>query len=101
MVTKDRAAEGDVGTFGAAAPGDAAVLLAQEGAGLGRASGSLAQDGGQVDVAVAGRAVAFLLGCRLLDARGKTGPGGEVPGGWEAGHVSADLSEDSHRRWPG
>ena len=45
----------------AAAPGDAPVPLAEEGVGLGGARGGVAEDAGQVGVAVPGGAVAFLL----------------------------------------
>ena len=72
-------------------------LLAEEGVGLGGARGGVAQHGGQVGVAVAGGALAFLLPRGFLDARGQPGPGGQVPGGGEAGHVGADLGEDHIR----
>ena len=94
---QDRAAQGDDGAFGAAAAGDPPVFLAEEGVGLGGARGGVAQYGGQVGVAVPGGALAFLLARRLADAGGQPGPGGQMPGGGEPGHVGADLSEDHVR----
>jgi len=58
---EDGAAGGDDRAFGAAAAGDAPVPFAEEGVSFGGAGGGVAQDGGQVGVAVAGGALAFLL----------------------------------------
>jgi hypothetical protein len=58
---EDGSADGDNGALGAAAAGDAPVLVPEEGVGLGGARGGVAQYGGQVGVAVAGGALAFLL----------------------------------------
>src|SRR5215472_12472274 len=71
---QDGAADGDDGALGAAAAGDAPVSFAEEGVGLGGSGGGVAQDGGQVGVAVPGRAFAFLLPGRFLDARCQPGP---------------------------
>jgi hypothetical protein len=49
---QDGAADGDVGFAGAAAAGDPPVALAEEGVGAGGAEGGLAEDPGQVAVAV-------------------------------------------------
>jgi hypothetical protein len=51
----------------AAAFGDASVAFTQEGVGLAGGGGRLAEDAGQVGVAVAGGVAAFLLTGRLFD----------------------------------
>ena len=66
---QDRTAGDDDGAFGAAMAGDAPVLVPGERAGLGGARGGVTKEGGQLGVAVAGGALAFLLPGRFLDAR--------------------------------
>ena len=78
----------------AAAAGDPPVALAEEGVGPGGSDGGLAEDAGQVGVAVAGGAVAFLLPGGFLDAWRVLRPGDQVAGGGEPGHVQADLGDD-------
>ena len=78
----------------AAAAGDAPVAFAEEGVGPAGADGGLAEDAGQVAVAVPGRAVALLLAGGVVDAGCELRPGHQVPGGGEAGHVHPDLGDD-------
>ena len=87
-------ADGHDGFLAAAAAGDAPVPLAQEGVGAARRGGSVAEDPGQVAVAVAGGVLAFLLPGGFLDAGGELGPGDQVPGGGEPPHVGPDLGQD-------
>ena len=56
---QDRAADRDDGLLLAPPPGDPPVALAEEGVGLPGGDGGLAQDPGQVGVAVPGRAAAL------------------------------------------
>ena len=79
--------------LGAAAAGDAPVALAQEGVGPAGGRGGLGQHPRQVGVAVPGRSAALALAGGLLDAGGELGPGDQVPGGREPGHVHAKLGE--------
>ena len=58
---QDGAADRDDGLLLAAASGDAPVAFAEEGVGAAGGDGGLAEDPGQVAVAVAGGAVALLL----------------------------------------
>ena len=51
---QDGPADGDDGLLGAAAAGDPPVAFAEEGVGAAGADGGLAEDAGQVAVAVAG-----------------------------------------------
>src|SRR5665647_1857235 len=73
------------------AAGEAPVALTQERVGLARPDGGLAQDPGQVPVAVTGGPRALLAACGLLDSWGEPGPGSKVRRGREAGHVHADF----------
>jgi hypothetical protein len=74
MITSRGPAGGDDGFLGAAAAGDAPVPLAQEGIGAAGGGGGVAEDPGQVAVAVTGGALAFLLPGGFLDAGGELGP---------------------------
>src|SRR5215813_13687327 len=87
-------ADGHDGFLAAPAAGDPPVPLAQEGVGAGGGGGGVAENPGQVAVAVPGGVLAFLLPGGLLDAGGELGPGDQVPGGGEAAHVGADLGQD-------
>ena len=86
---QDGAADGDDGSFLAAAAGDPPVALAEEGVGPAGADGGLAQDPGQVGVAVPGGAVALLLAGGFLDAGGELGPGRQVRRRWGTGSCPA------------
>ena len=71
---QDGAADGDDGLLLAPSPGDPSVALAQEGVGPGGADGGLAQDPGQVGVALAGGVLALLPAGGLADDRERTWP---------------------------
>ncbi len=59
------------------------------------ADGGLAQGAGQVPVALAGGVrCPCVFPADSLDDRGELGPGGQVAGGREAGHVHPDLGDD-------
>ena len=90
------AADGDHGSLRAAASGDAPVAFTEEGVGAGGADGGFAEDAGEVAVAVPAGGVALLAG-GFLHAGCEPGPGCQVAGGGEPGHVQPDLGED-HRR---
>src|SRR5215216_4005769 len=92
---QDGAAHRDDGPLGAAPSRDAPVALSQEGVGLAGGHGGLPEHAGQVAVAVPGGALALLLACRLLDARGELGPRGQVASRGEAAMsvpISARIS---------
>jgi hypothetical protein len=93
-------ADRDDGLLFATAAGDAPVALPQEGVGPPGGHGGLPQHAGQVGVAMPGGVLAFLLTCRLLDARGELGPRGQGASGGKAAHVGADLGEDHLRGGP-
>lgn len=71
---QDGPADGDDGFLLSSASGDAAVAFAEESVGSGRADSGLAQNPGQVAIAVSGRAGAFLLPSGFLDAGGELRP---------------------------
>jgi hypothetical protein len=81
---EDGTAEGDDGSFGALLSGDASVVFAEEGGGSAGGDGCLAQDSGQVGVAVAGAGAAFVLSGRFPDTGGEACPGRRVRG-WGSG----------------
>src|SRR4051794_15403977 len=93
----DGAADRDDGLFLASSAGDAPVTFTEEGVGASGADSGLAQQPGQVAVAVPGAATALLLPGGLADSRGEPGPGREMPRGREAGHVQPDLSDHPGR----
>jgi hypothetical protein len=64
---QDGASDGYQGAFVAASSGDAPVALPEEGVGAAGSDGGLAQDLGQVAVAVPSGAVAFGFAGRGLD----------------------------------
>lgn len=66
------------GTVSKGAAGDLPVAFAEEGAGAGCADGGLAQDAGQVGIAVAGGAPIFLLRGGFLHPGSELRPGGQV-----------------------
>jgi hypothetical protein len=63
---QDGPAYRDVGLAGAAAAGEPAIAVAEEGVGLGGSRGGVAQDGGELGVAAAGGVLAFLLAADSL-----------------------------------
>jgi hypothetical protein len=69
------------------------VTLAEEGVGSGEPGDDLAEGAGQPWVALAG-GVALLAAGRLGVDRGELGPGHQVRGGGEGGHVHPDLGDD-------
>jgi len=75
---KQGPADGDEGFLAAAAAGDPPVALSRERVGAGDGGGGVAEDPGQVAVAVAGGVLALLLPGGLLDAGGELGPGDQV-----------------------
>lgn len=81
-----------------ATPRDPAVALAEEGIGAAGDGRGLAEDPGEVPVAVAGGPVALVLAGRGLDARGELRPRAQVPSGGEPGHVDTDLGDDHRSR---
>ena len=91
---EDGAPDGDDRAFLAASSGDAPVAFAEEGVGSCGAYGRLAEDAGQVAVAVPGGAVALGLAGRGADAGGELRPRTQVPRGGEPGHVHPDLGDD-------
>src|SRR3954452_24218647 len=68
---QDRAADRDEGFLGSAAAGQASVAFAEEGLGAAGADRGLAEDAGQVAVAMPGAAGALLLARRFLDPWGQ------------------------------
>src|SRR5580693_6352637 len=90
---QDGAGDGDLGLGLAAAAGDAVVPLAEEGLGAGGAVGGLAEGAAQPGVALAllpgPGAGAGLAGCGA-----QPGPGHQVGGGGEPGHVQAYFRDD-------
>src|SRR3954468_2122452 len=85
---QDRAADRHQGLLGSAAAGQASVALAEEGLGAAGADCGLAEDAGEVAVAVPGAAGALLLPCGFLDPGGEARPRGEVGRRGKAGHVT-------------
>src|SRR5512146_2310726 len=68
---QDGSADGDDGFLLPASAGQASVAFAEEGVGLAGCHGGLAQDAGQVAIAVAGGVLALLLPGGLADDRGE------------------------------
>src|SRR5680860_222515 len=94
---QDGPAHRDNGLLLASPARDAPVAFAEEAVGLAGRYGCLAEDPGQVAVAVSGRSVALLAAGRLLDTRGEPGPRAQVSRGGEPCHVDADLGDDHAR----
>ena len=69
------------------------VPLAKEGVGPRCRGDDLAEDGGEPGVALAGGAGFGLARGAAVDG-GEPGPGGQVPGGGEAGHTEAELGDE-------
>ena len=90
---QDGAGDRDEGLELAAAFDQPPVALAEEGVGLGRGGGGFAEDALEVAVALAGLAGPG-LGPGLDGLGGQLGPGDQVRGGGEPGHVQPDLGED-------
>src|SRR5215218_6827238 len=82
---QDRAADRDDGPLLAPASGDPPISLAEEGVGAGGADGGLAQNAGQVAVALAAGRLARGSAGGFVDSRRESGPGGQVRRGREAG----------------
>ena len=91
---QDGSADGDDRSFLSPPSGDASVAFAEEGVGSAGDGGGLAEDPGQVAVAVPGGAVALLLPAEDLMPGRELRPRAQVPGGREPGHVDADLGDD-------
>src|SRR5512132_1182235 len=81
----------------AASTGDPPVAFTEEGIGLAGGDGDLPEHATQVGVAVPGRSAALGFAGGLADAWGELGPGDQVPGGWEPGHVRSDLGDEQVR----
>src|SRR5215831_4720385 len=90
---QDGAGDGDLGFGLAAAAGDPGVAFAEEGGGAGGADGGLAEGPAQPGVALA-----FLpgpgTGPGLAGGWAQPGPGHQVGGGGEPGHVQARFGDD-------
>ncbi|MFF4625529.1 hypothetical protein [Nonomuraea jabiensis] len=103
---EDGAADGDDGSLLAAAAGDAAVAFAEEGVGLARRDCCFAQNPGQIRVAVAGGAPAFLAAGQgepeLFSSGVRSGRVMAIVsvlcGGESSGTASARTSEDGRTR---
>ena len=80
---EDGAAGGDDGFLAAAAAGDPPVALAGEGAGPGCSGDGLAEDAGEIPVAVPSGPAVFLRPGGFLDPGCELRPGGQVAGGGE------------------
>ena len=91
---QDGPPDGDDRTVLAATSGDASVAFAQEGVGPPGDDGRLAEDAGQVAVAVPGGAAAFGFASRGTDAGRELRPRAQVPCGRESRHVHPDLGDD-------
>src|SRR3954469_8566656 len=87
---QDGSAGGNNGFLLTAAPGDPAVALPEEGLGVRRADRGLAQDPGQVGVAVSGGAGAVLLVGGFPATGGEPRPRGEMRGAREPAQVQTD-----------
>jgi hypothetical protein len=74
-------------------PAQAPVLGAEEGLGPARSGGGLAEGAAEVGVAAAGGVLSLPLAAGLLDVGREPGPGAQVPGGREDGHIDADLGD--------
>ena len=92
---EDGAGDGALGPVAAEAPGQAAEPLAEEGVGAGGAGGGLGAVALEVGVALALARLA-VAGAGLAGDGGEPGPGDEVGGGREPGHVQAGLGDDRH-----
>src|SRR5262249_39150174 len=94
------AGDGDEGLELAAALDQAAVAFAEEGAGLAGGGRGVAEDAFEVGVAF-GDPAGLGAVAGLDGARAEPGPGDQVGGGGEAGHVEADLGDDDVGGVPG
>src|SRR5687768_5487525 len=97
---QDGAADRDDSFLRAASAGDPPVAFTEEGVGSGRADGGLAQDAGQVAVAMPGRPTALLLARGLLDPGRELGPRSQMVRSREPAHVQADLRDDDRSGGP-
>ena len=78
---QDESANGDYGFLLPAPSGDASVAFTQKRVGLAGGHGRLAEDPGEVGVAVAGGSGALLAAGGFLDTRGEPGVGGQMSRG--------------------
>src|SRR5690242_5935147 len=92
---EDGAGDGALGPVPAEAPGQAAESFAEEGSGAGGAVGGLGAVALEVGVALALRRLA-VAGAGLAGSRDEPGPGDQVAGGGEPGHVQAGFGDDRH-----
>src|ERR1017187_8351102 len=90
---QDGAGDGDLGFGLAPAAGDPSVALAEEGGSAGGAGGGLAEAAAQPAVALVLFAGAG-AGPGLAGPGAQPGPGHQVGGGGEAGHVQACFGDD-------
>src|SRR5512146_2044971 len=90
---QDVPAGGDGGLLRASSSGQQTVAFTEIGGlAAGGGQGGLTQSSAQPDVALAGAGAAALAG-RLVVARAHGGPGGQVGGTGESGHVGAGLGD--------
>src|SRR6266516_3229003 len=87
-------ADGALGFFLGHLVAQPPVLGAGEGLGASGVDGGLAEGARDVGVAAAGGVLALALSGGLADLGCLPGPGGQVPGGGEDGHVHSGLGDD-------
>jgi len=94
---QDGSADRDDALLLAAAPGDPAVALTEEGVGLAGSDGGFTEHPSEVGLTVTGGSGALLAAGGLLDPRHELRPRRQVPGSGEPAHVQADLRDDDVR----